>query len=69
MLPDDGVSSDDRYADLLPTPQGDLQIAQHKSLVVAASAFRKLPGPVRWARPWPVWRCWLGTTTCHFVET
>ena len=25
-LPDDGVSSDDRYADLLPAPQGELQI-------------------------------------------
>ena len=24
---DDGVSADDRYADLLPAPQGDLQIA------------------------------------------
>ena len=27
QLPDDGVSSDDRYSDLLPAPQGDLQIA------------------------------------------
>ena len=27
-LPDDGVSSDDRYADLLPPPQGDRQIAE-----------------------------------------
>ena len=27
-LPDDGVSSDDRYADLLPTPQGELQMAE-----------------------------------------
>ena len=28
QLPDDGVSADDRYADLLPAPQGDLQIAE-----------------------------------------
>ena len=27
-LPDDGFSADDRYADLLPTPQGDLRIAE-----------------------------------------
>ena len=27
-LPEDGVSADDRYADLLPAPQGDLQIAE-----------------------------------------
>ena len=27
QLPQDGVSADDRYADLLPAPQGDLQIA------------------------------------------
>ena len=28
QLPDDGVSADDRYADLLPAPQGDLQITE-----------------------------------------
>ena len=27
-LPDDGISPDDRYADLLPVPQGDLQLAE-----------------------------------------
>ena len=26
-FPDDGISPDDRYADLLPVPQGDLQLA------------------------------------------
>ena len=26
QLPDEGVSADDRYADLLPVPQGDLQV-------------------------------------------
>ena len=33
-LPDDGVSSDDRYADLLPSPEGDLAVAEHSSVVV-----------------------------------
>ena len=31
QLPDDGVSDDDRYADLLPSPQGDLQISEPAS--------------------------------------
>ena len=34
QLPDDGVSSDDRYADLLPSPEGDLAVAEHSSVVV-----------------------------------
>ena len=28
QLPEDGVAADDRYADLLPSPQGDLQITE-----------------------------------------
>ena len=46
-LPDDGVSSDDRYADLLPTPQGELQMAEPTTRFAAASASQKLPGRVR----------------------
>ena len=32
-IPDDGVGADDRYADLLPPPKGDLQLAEHESSV------------------------------------
>ena len=28
QLPDDGISADDRYADLLPAPQGDLHVVE-----------------------------------------
>ena len=31
QLPDDGINSDDRYADLLPAPQGDLQLPESGS--------------------------------------
>ena len=33
-LPDDGVSADDRYADLLPPPQGDLEVVVEPSTPV-----------------------------------
>ncbi len=31
QLPDDGINADDRYADLLPAPQGDLQLPESGS--------------------------------------
>ena len=35
-LPDDDVSADDRYADLLPLPQGDLQMANSSTFEVGS---------------------------------
>ena len=49
---------DDRYADLLPAPQGELQIADAEPLILAeaVSASPKSPAQVL-GQPWPVWRC------------
>ena len=40
-LPDEGVSADDRYADLLPSPQGDLSITDSPTLFEVVSELRK----------------------------
>ena len=39
---DDGVSTDDRYSDLLPSPQGDLQVSNSVTPVRGRRAFQKL---------------------------
>ena len=62
--------TDDRYADLLPAPKGDLQIDDLLMILVAfASVFLKLLELARLARPWLVWKCWPAITTCHFAVT
>ena len=67
QFPDDGVSSDDRYSDLLPAPQGDLQVNDSENFDSGRIRQRiaEVTEQVLWARPWPVWRCWLVITTCH----
>ena len=44
QLPDDGVSADDRYADLLPTPQGDLSITEPSSQVRGRQTIAEVTG-------------------------
>ena len=41
---DDGVSSDDRYADLLPAPEGDLQIPEPATLVAGRQRISEVTG-------------------------
>ena len=36
-LPDDGINAEDRYADLLPAPQGDLQMGSEPSAIAPGS--------------------------------
>ena len=68
-LPVDAVNSDDRYADLLPPPQGDLEVPESATLFVVVGPLPKLREQAPWVRPWLAWRCWLVVTTSHFVET
>ena len=43
-LPDDGVSADDRYADLLPAPQGDRQVAEPLTTVRGRQRIAEVTG-------------------------
>ena len=37
------------------------------SLCLVGSSSQKSLELVPWVRRWPAWRCWRGSTTCHFV--
>ena len=43
-LPDEGVSADDRYADLLPSPQGDLSITESTNTVRGRQRIAEVTG-------------------------
>ena len=44
QFPDDGFSEDDRYADLLPAPQGDLQIAEPRTTARGSQRIAEVTG-------------------------
>ena len=57
QLPDDGVSADDRYADLLPAPKSDLQVDEPAQLEDVSSVAEVTgTGPMGQTRR--VWKCW-----------
>ena len=66
-LPDDGVSVDDRYADLLPAPQGDRQVTE-LNLPLRRQRIdevtERAPGQTMACLEMPP-----VTTTCLFAET
>ena len=66
-LPDNGFSADDRYSDLLPAPQGDLQIAESASSGRGRQRIAEVTGSGPLGQTMAVWRCWYFITTCHFA--
>ena len=44
QIPDDGVSADDRYSDLLPSPQGDLQVSNSVTSVSSRQRISEVTG-------------------------